>query len=133
MMHYYIDRITVSDIGYRLPPGAGSDAVHLINRIALSGRDSISIAFAERKNKASSAGISSAEKSWVTFANRVVFKNFFESHAMHYVQADCTRLAGVNEFLPVGLLAKRFGLPVVPHVGTNPSAPGPVSAHRIGE
>jgi L-fuconate dehydratase len=49
--------------------------------------------------------------------NRVVFKNFFESHAVHYVQADCTRLAGVSEFLAVGLLAKRFGLPVVPHVG----------------
>jgi hypothetical protein len=28
MMHYCIDRITVSDIRYRLPPGAGSDAVH---------------------------------------------------------------------------------------------------------
>jgi L-fuconate dehydratase len=49
--------------------------------------------------------------------NRVVFKNCFELHAMHYVQADCTRLAGVSEFLAVGLLAKRFGLPVVPHVG----------------
>ncbi|MFL6306632.1 MAG: enolase C-terminal domain-like protein [Candidatus Sulfotelmatobacter sp.] len=49
--------------------------------------------------------------------NRVVFKNFFQSHAMHYVQADCTRLAGVSEFLAVGLLAKRFGLAIVPHVG----------------
>jgi L-fuconate dehydratase len=49
--------------------------------------------------------------------NRVVFKNFFESHAVHYVQADCTRLGGVSEFLTVALLAKKFGLPVVPHVG----------------
>jgi L-fuconate dehydratase len=49
--------------------------------------------------------------------NRVVFKNFFEMHAMHYAQADCTRLAGVSEFLTVGLLARKFGLPVVPHVG----------------
>jgi L-fuconate dehydratase len=49
--------------------------------------------------------------------NRVVFKNFFQAHAMHYVQADCTRLAGVSEFLGVGLLARKFGLPVVPHVG----------------
>jgi L-fuconate dehydratase len=49
--------------------------------------------------------------------NRVVFKNFIESGAMHYVQADCTRLAGVSEFLTVSLLAKKFGLPVVPHVG----------------
>jgi L-fuconate dehydratase len=49
--------------------------------------------------------------------NRVVFKNFMQAGAMHYVQADCTRLAGVSEFLTVSLLAKRFGLPVVPHVG----------------
>jgi L-fuconate dehydratase len=49
--------------------------------------------------------------------NRVVFKNFFEAQAVHYVQADCTRLAGVSEFLTVSLLAKKFGLPVVPHVG----------------
>jgi L-fuconate dehydratase len=49
--------------------------------------------------------------------NRVVFKNFFEMHAMHYAQADCTRLAGVSEFLTVGLLARKFGLPLVPHVG----------------
>jgi L-fuconate dehydratase len=49
--------------------------------------------------------------------NRVVFKNFFQASAIHYVQADCTRLAGVSEFLAVSLLAKKFGLPVVPHVG----------------
>jgi L-fuconate dehydratase len=49
--------------------------------------------------------------------NRVVFKNFMQSSALHYVQADCTRLAGVSEFLTVSLLAKKFSLPVVPHVG----------------
>jgi L-fuconate dehydratase len=49
--------------------------------------------------------------------NRVMFKNFIEAGAMHYVQADCTRLAGVSEFLVVSLLARKFGLPVVPHVG----------------
>jgi len=49
--------------------------------------------------------------------NRIVFKNFFESGALHYVQADCTRLAGVSEFLTVSLLAKKFSLPIVPHVG----------------
>jgi len=49
--------------------------------------------------------------------NRVAFKNFFEASAIHYVQADCTRLAGVSEFLTVSLLAKKFRLPVVPHVG----------------
>jgi L-fuconate dehydratase len=49
--------------------------------------------------------------------NRVLFKNFLQSGALHYVQADCTRLAGVNEFLAVSLLAQKAGLPVVPHVG----------------
>jgi len=49
--------------------------------------------------------------------NRVMFKNFMQAGAMHYVQADCTRLAGVNEFLTVSLLAKKLGLPIVPHVG----------------
>ena len=49
--------------------------------------------------------------------NRIIFKNFMQSSALHYVQADCTRLAGVSEFLAVSLLAKKFGLPVAPHVG----------------
>jgi L-fuconate dehydratase len=49
--------------------------------------------------------------------NRVLFKNFIQYGALHFVQADCTRLAGISEFLTVSLLAKKFGLPVVPHVG----------------
>lgn len=49
--------------------------------------------------------------------NRVVFKNFLQANAIHYVQADVTRLAGVSEFLTVSLLAKKFNLPIVPHVG----------------
>jgi len=49
--------------------------------------------------------------------NRVLFKNFLQAGALHYVQADCTRLAGVSEFLTVSLLARRFDLPVPPHVG----------------
>jgi L-fuconate dehydratase len=50
-------------------------------------------------------------------SNRVLFKNFLHYGAVHFVQADCTRLAGVSEFLTVSLMAKKFGLPVVPHVG----------------
>ena len=49
--------------------------------------------------------------------NRVMFKNFMEAGAIHFVQADCTRLAGVSEFLTVALLTQKFGSPVVPHVG----------------
>jgi L-fuconate dehydratase len=49
--------------------------------------------------------------------NRVVFKNFMEAGALYYIQADCTRLAGVSEFLTVSFLARKFGLPLLPHVG----------------
>jgi L-fuconate dehydratase len=49
--------------------------------------------------------------------NRVVFKNFMDAGALYYVQADCTRLAGVSEFLTVSILARKFGLPLLPHVG----------------
>jgi L-fuconate dehydratase len=49
--------------------------------------------------------------------NRILFKNFMQAGALHYVQADCTRLAGVSEFLTVSFLAKKVGYPVVPHVG----------------
>jgi L-fuconate dehydratase len=49
--------------------------------------------------------------------NRVMFKNYMQAGAMHFVQADCVRIGGVSEFLAVSLLARAFGLPVVPHVG----------------
>ena len=50
-------------------------------------------------------------------SNRILFKNFMQAGALHFVQADCTRLAGISEFLTVSLLARKFGLKVVPHVG----------------
>jgi L-fuconate dehydratase len=49
--------------------------------------------------------------------NRVLFKNFLHYGGVHFVQADCTRLGGVSEFLTVSLMAKKMGLPIVPHVG----------------
>jgi L-fuconate dehydratase len=49
--------------------------------------------------------------------NRVLFKNFLQTGAIHFVQADCTRLAGVSEFLTVSLLARKLARPIVPHVG----------------
>jgi L-fuconate dehydratase len=50
-------------------------------------------------------------------ANRVQFKNFMATRALSFIQVDCTRVAGVSEFLAVSFLAKVFDLPVVPHVG----------------
>lgn len=49
--------------------------------------------------------------------NRVVFKNFLEARCAGFLQPDCTRLGGVSEFLTVSLLARTYGVPVVPHVG----------------
>jgi L-fuconate dehydratase len=49
--------------------------------------------------------------------NRIVFKNFMLAGAVRFVQVDCTRVAGISEFLTVSLMARKFGLPVVPHVG----------------
>jgi L-fuconate dehydratase len=50
-------------------------------------------------------------------SNRVLFKNFMETKALSFIQVDCTRVAGVSEFLTVSFLARIFDLPVVPHVG----------------
>ena len=50
-------------------------------------------------------------------SNRVMFKNFMQAEAVKFVQVDCTRVGGVSEFITVSLLARKFGLPVVPHVG----------------
>jgi len=50
-------------------------------------------------------------------SNRVMFKNFMQAKAVTYVQVDCTRVGGVSEFITVSLLARKFGLTVVPHVG----------------
>ena len=41
------------------------------------------------------------------FPNRVLFKNFMQAGAVYYVQADCTRLAGISEFITVSLLARK--------------------------
>ena len=49
--------------------------------------------------------------------NRVVFKNYLQAKCAGFIQVDAVRVAGVSEFLTVGLLSKKFGVPVVPHVG----------------
>jgi L-fuconate dehydratase len=49
--------------------------------------------------------------------NRILFKNYMQARALHFVQADCCRLAGISEYIAVSLLARKYGLPVVPHAG----------------
>jgi len=45
------------------------------------------------------------------------FRDFIAAGAVHYVQADAVRLAGVSEWWRVAELAHAHHLPVVPHIG----------------
>lgn len=49
--------------------------------------------------------------------NRVVFKNYLQAQCAGFIQVDAVRVAGVSEFIAVSLLSRKFGVPVVPHVG----------------
>ena len=49
--------------------------------------------------------------------NRVIFKNYLQLRCAGFIQVDAVRVAGVSEFIAVSLLCKKFGVPVVPHVG----------------
>jgi len=49
--------------------------------------------------------------------NRVVFKNYLQARCAGFIQVDAVRVAGVSEFLAVSLMCRKFGTPVVPHVG----------------
>lgn len=44
-------------------------------------------------------------------------KNYLQSGAMAFCQPDVVRVGGVSEFLAISLMAKKAGIPVVPHVG----------------
>lgn len=48
-------------------------------------------------------------------SNAVMFKNLIRAKGIHFIQADVLRLGGLPEWLAVALLAKKVGLPVVPH------------------
>jgi L-galactonate dehydratase len=49
--------------------------------------------------------------------NRVVFKQMLQAEAIDVCQIDACRMGGVNEVLAVLLMAKKFGVPIVPHSG----------------
>ena len=50
-------------------------------------------------------------------SNRVMWKNFLQAQAVGVVQADCTRLAGISEYLAVSILSTKYPVKVIPHVG----------------
>jgi L-alanine-DL-glutamate epimerase-like enolase superfamily enzyme len=45
------------------------------------------------------------------------FRDFIHAGAVHYVQPDVVRLAGITEFWQVADMARCYRLPVAPHVG----------------
>lgn len=49
--------------------------------------------------------------------NRVIFKQLIVSGAIDVCQVDACRLGGVNEVLAVLLMARKYGVPIVPHSG----------------
>jgi L-fuconate dehydratase len=49
--------------------------------------------------------------------NRVVFKQLLQAKAIRFLQVDSCRMGGVNEVLPVLIMAAKFGVPVCPHGG----------------
>src|SRR5882757_9544978 len=49
--------------------------------------------------------------------NRIIFKNYLQAGAAGFIQVDAVRVGGVSEFITVSLLCRKYGIPVVPHVG----------------
>lgn len=49
--------------------------------------------------------------------NRVIFKNYLQTGCAGFIQVDAVRVGGVSEFIAVSLLCRKYGIPVVPHVG----------------
>lgn len=49
--------------------------------------------------------------------NSVLFKNYLQTGCVGFIQVDAVRVGGVSEFILVSLLCKKYGVPVVPHVG----------------
>jgi L-fuconate dehydratase len=49
--------------------------------------------------------------------NRIMFKNYLQTGSAGFIQVDAVRVGGVSEFIAVSLLSRKYGIPVVPHVG----------------
>jgi L-fuconate dehydratase len=49
--------------------------------------------------------------------NKIIFKNYLQTGCASFIQVDAVRVGGVSEFITVSLLCKKYGVPVVPHVG----------------
>ncbi|MFC6101393.1 enolase C-terminal domain-like protein [Olivibacter domesticus] len=50
-------------------------------------------------------------------SNRILFKNYLQLETAGFIQVDALRVGGVSEFISISLLCRKYGIPVVPHVG----------------
>lgn len=48
-------------------------------------------------------------------SNAVLFKNLIRTGGIYFVQADVLRLGGLPEWLAVAIMAKKAGVPLIPH------------------
>ena len=49
--------------------------------------------------------------------NKIMFKQFIQLGGFSILQTDINRLAGLNEWLVVALMAKKYGIPICTHAG----------------
>ncbi len=49
--------------------------------------------------------------------NKIMFKQFIQFGGFSILQTDINRLAGLNEWLVVALMAKKYGIPICTHAG----------------
>lgn len=50
-----------------------------------------------------------------TIFTREAFRDYIAAGAVHYVQADATKVLGIDEWLEIAALASSYNLPIVPH------------------
>ncbi len=50
-----------------------------------------------------------------TIYTREAFRDYIAAGAVHYVQADATKVLGIDEWLEIAALASSYNLPIVPH------------------
>ena len=50
-------------------------------------------------------------------SNKVICKQLFQSKGVSVIQSDIQRIAGLNEWIPIALMAKKFGVKMCIHSG----------------
>jgi L-fuconate dehydratase len=131
-----ITQITTSDTRFPLGPGAGDDAVVMVDcnqqwsmpralEFGERSRDLNLYWIEEPTHPDDILGHATLAKAYGPckvaagehVPNRIIFKNYLQADALGICQVDAVRVAGVIEFLAVSLMCRKYDIPVVPHVG----------------